>query len=57
MALGRPELVSEAPPTNVDAAASDMSFVSVPERASPARIRWAVLLARIYDHRINYRWP
>jgi hypothetical protein len=49
VALGRPELVSEAPPTNVDAAASDMSFVSVPERASPARIRWAVLLARIYD--------
>jgi hypothetical protein len=80
VALGRPELVSEAPPTDVDTAAPSVSFEPPPEPTSPARaerpqgpfreadhevyprddrgsprrgelrsIRWAVLLARIYD--------
>ena len=45
MAIGRPERLSEAPPTRGDAA----SRVVSPEPTSPARIRWAVLLPRIYD--------
>ena len=49
VALGRPERVTEAPPTDVDPAAPGVSFEPAPEPASPARIRWAVLLARIYD--------
>ena len=43
--LGRPQHLSEAPPTRVATASPGVSH----EPASPARIRWAVLLARIYD--------
>jgi hypothetical protein len=49
VAFGRAEHVSEAPPTDVDAASPGVSFEPAPEPASPARIRWAVLLERIYD--------
>ena len=46
VALGRPDRLSESPPTRVDTASPGTSPEPVPERASPARIRWAVLLAR-----------
>jgi hypothetical protein len=49
VALGRPELVSEAPPTEGDAASPSPSAEPAPAPASPARIRWAILLSRIYD--------
>jgi hypothetical protein len=49
VALGRPELVSEAPAAESDVASPSPSPEPAPAPASPARIRWAVLLARIYD--------
>ena len=49
VAFGRPELVSEPPATEGDAASPSPSAEPAPAPASPARIRWAVLLARIYD--------
>jgi hypothetical protein len=45
VALGRPE----APTADGDATAPAIAAEPAPERASPARIRWAILLARIYD--------
>jgi hypothetical protein len=45
VALGRPE----APTAEGDSTAPAIASEPAPERASPARIRWAVLLARIYD--------
>jgi hypothetical protein len=45
VALGRPE----APTAGGDSTAPAIAAEPAPERASPARIRWAVLLARIYD--------
>jgi len=49
VALGRPELVSEEPATEGDVASPSPSAEPAPAPASPARIRWAILLARIYD--------
>ena len=48
-ALGRTELVPEAPAAEGDVASPSLPSESAPAPASPARIRWAVLLARIYD--------
>jgi hypothetical protein len=45
VALGRPE----APAPEGDPTAPAIAAEPAPERASPSRIRWAVLLARIYD--------
>jgi hypothetical protein len=45
VALRRPE----APTAEGDCTAPAIAAEPAPERASPARIRWAVLLARIYD--------
>jgi hypothetical protein len=45
VALGRPE----APAPEGDPISPAIPTEPAPERASPARIRWAVLLARIYD--------
>jgi hypothetical protein len=45
VAFGRPE----APVPEGDPASPGMAPESAPEPASPARIRWAVLVARIYD--------
>ena len=49
MAFGRPKLVSEEPAAEGDVASPSPSPEPAPAPASPARIRWAVLLARIYD--------
>jgi len=49
VAFGRPELVSEEPAAEGDVASPSPSPEPAPAPASPARIRWAVLLARIYD--------
>ena len=49
VALGRPELVPEAPTAEGDVASPSLPSEPAPAPASPARIRWAVLLARIYD--------
>ena len=49
MARGRPELVPEAPAAEGDVASPSLSSQPAPAPASPARIRRAVLLARIYD--------
>jgi len=49
VALGRPELVSEAPAAEGDVTLPSLPSEPAPAPASPARIRWAVLLARIYD--------
>ena len=59
VAIGRDEVSSESPATPSPA----LSPVPAPSPAAPAperppsaaRIRWAQLLARIYDHRINSR--
>ena len=45
VALDRPE----APAAEGDSTSPAIPAEPAPERASPARIRWAVLLARIYD--------
>ena len=47
--FGRPERPSEESTTEAAIASPDSPPDSAPEPASPARIRWAVLLARIYD--------
>jgi hypothetical protein len=49
VALGRPEFVSEEPAAESDVASPSPSAEPAPAPASPARIRWAVLLARICD--------
>jgi hypothetical protein len=49
VAFGRPELVSEEPAAEGDVASPSPAPEPAPAPASPARIRWAVLLARIYD--------
>ena len=49
VAFGRPELVSEQPATEGDVASPSPAAEPAPAPASPARIRWAVLLARIYN--------
>jgi hypothetical protein len=49
VAFGRPELVSEEPVAEGDVASPSPAAEPAPAPASPARIRWAVLLARIYD--------
>jgi hypothetical protein len=49
VALGRPELVPETPVAEGDVASPSPSPEPAPAPASAARIRWAVLLARIYD--------
>ena len=46
MAIGRPSLVPQAPAAEPDVASPP---APAPTWASLARIRWAVLLARIYD--------
>ncbi len=49
VALGRPERVLELPAPESSVASPSVSPEPAPTRASTARIRWAVLLARIYD--------
>ena len=49
MAFGRPELVSEQPAAEGDVVSPSPSAEPTPAPASPAKIRWAVLLPRIYD--------
>ena len=49
VAFGQPERVPEPPAPEGDVASSSVSPEPAPAQASPARIRWAVLLARIYD--------
>jgi hypothetical protein len=44
------------PPEATPPSIADPSPSSRESARSSARIRWAQLLARIYDHRINYRW-
>jgi hypothetical protein len=49
VALGRPEAPTAEGDFTAAAPALATAAEPAPERASPARIRWAVLLARIYD--------
>ncbi len=49
VAFGRSECLSQEPTTEAAAALLGSPPDSAPAPASPARIRWAVLLARIYD--------
>jgi hypothetical protein len=49
VAIGRPERPAEDPEPDGDAASPGQPPEPGPAPASPARIRWAVLLARIYQ--------
>jgi Putative transposase/Transposase zinc-binding domain len=49
VAIGRPELRAEAPKPDAEVVSPGPPSEPGPAPASPARIRWAVLLARIYE--------
>jgi hypothetical protein len=49
VAIGRPELRAETHEPDGEAASPGLTPEPGPPPASPARIRWAVLLARIYE--------